>query len=186
MLYFIRHTQVNVDPDVSSTKWQVSENGRIQTQKLSTFIEKPPTRILTSHEPKAVKTGELLADIWNIPAQVFPNLHEQDRGDNFFVNNHDEWLNMVADYLRFPNEHRLGLETAVQAAERMETAVRAAQAQFPNNILALVSHGRILTAFLAKNNPNMNPVSYWQALTLPAAIQLSSKNFKIIETINLK
>ena len=186
MFYFIRHTQVNVDPNVPSTEWQVSEHGRIQTQTLSTLIEKPPTRILTSHEPKAVITGELLGKIWNIPAQVFPNLHEQVRGDNFFVNDHDEWLNMVADYLRFPNEHRLGMESAVQAASRMETAVLAAQTQFPDDILALVSHGRILTAFLAKHNPSLDAVAYWQALTLPAVIQVSRNQFKIQSTSNIK
>lgn len=182
--YLIRHTQVEVKPDIPSTEWLVSEHGRIQTQKLAAQIDPLPTLILTSIEPKAIKTGEILGEIWNVPVENFPNLHEHERGKNNFISNKQAWHQMVADYLKNPNELRMGRETAVEAAQRLETAIKSARTQFPHELIAFVTHGRILTAFVAQHN-SIAPVQYWRDLTLPAALQLNLIDYKLQSTINL-
>lgn len=185
-MLFIRHADVVIDESVDSTAWRLSENGHSQTHQLAPqLVHLNIDRILTSHEPKAVQTGAALAEIWGVPAQIFPNLHEHERGSGGFVGNREAWLEMVAQFLTRPDELVFGEETAVQAAMRMKTAVRTAEQTFPNEQLAFVTHGRILTAFLSAHNPDLDAITYWQTLTLPAAIIVDHNNFTISQTLTM-
>lgn len=170
MLLLIRHAQVNIEPTVDSTMWRLSENGRLQSQVLAThLLKRKPDIVLTSTESKAIATGKVMAEVWGVPCQTWPDLHEHERDDNHFVSSKAEWQAMVAEFLANPTTLVLGKETAVQSARRFETAVKAAQAHFPNQKLAIVSHGRILTAFLSQHNA-IDAVKFWKNLTLPAGI----------------
>ena len=179
-MHLIRHSAVTIQKDVPSNAWRLSENGRFQAKALAVqFLHPKPDLILTSIESKAIETGQIMAQVWELPCHTFPNLHEHERGNNSFVDSREAWQGMVAAFLSQPSELVLGTETAVQAAMRFETAVKYAHTQFPDQKLAFVTHGRILTAFLSQHNPQIDPVQFWKSLPLPALVEVAENNYSL-------
>ena len=66
-----------------------------------------------------------------------------------------------------------GNETAVTACDRLETAVRQQLAAYPQDTLAIVTHGTVLSLLITRHNPHIQAFPLWQALTLPAAFLLN-------------
>jgi hypothetical protein len=46
--------------------------------------------------------------------------------------------------------------------------------------LAIVTHGTVLTLFLAHHNPHLDPISFWRDLTLPCFFVTSIPAMEII------
>lgn len=179
-MLLVRHAAVVVDKTVPSTKWRLSDSGRQATRQLAhQFSHLQIEQILTSHEPKAVQTGAVLAAVWGIPAQVFPGLHEHERADNAFVADQGKWHAMVARFLTERDRVVFGEESAAHCATRLKNAFYAAQHHFPDGELAIVTHGRLLTAFLSQHNPQIDPILFWQRLPMPAALLLNPETFKL-------
>jgi len=163
----IRHSAVTIEVGVSARAWQLSENGRCRTQKRTSQIaDHHPTRIITSEENKAVETGQILAEALGIPWQTAVNLHEHERRTVPYFTSREEFETAVARFFARPDELVLGEETANQARNRFETAVHTLIVQHPADTLAIVTHGTVLTLFLAHHN-NFSPFPFWQQLSLP-------------------
>jgi broad specificity phosphatase PhoE len=166
-LIFIRHAAVEIDPDVPSREWRLSENGRSRARHLAPQIAQyNPTRIITSSEPKAGETGEIIAQILDLPCQTAPNLQEHDRQGMPYFESRETFETAVARFFENPDTLVFGNETANQAFERFDTAVHHLIAQFPADTLAIVTHGTVLTLFLAHYN-NFSPFPFWQNIKLP-------------------
>lgn len=179
-MLLIRHAAVDIDRAIPSTAWRLSEDGRLATRRLAQQLSHLEIdQILTSHEPKAIQTGVELASVWRVSAQVFFNLHEHERKDNAFVADQGAWREMVARFLTERERVVFGEESAIQAAKRLESAIQSARRQYPLQKLAFVTHGRILTAFLALHNPALDAVAFWQQLSMPAAVLLNAETFQI-------
>jgi broad specificity phosphatase PhoE len=67
----------------------------------------------------------------------------------------------------------LGEETAVTAFKRFDTAVRQQIAAYPDDTLAIVAHGTVISLFISRYNGFVEPFSFWQSLTLPSAFLLT-------------
>lgn len=176
-LIFIRHAAVEIDPNVSSREWRLSDNGRSTTRYLAPQIASHnPARIITSEEPKAAVTGQIIADALGIPWQTAPNLHEHERSSVGYFESKEDFVTAVSHFFTHPNQLIFGDETANQARERFDTAVHALLAANPNDTLAIVTHGTVLTLFLARYN-QFDPVPFWQTLKLPDLIVVNLPNF---------
>jgi broad specificity phosphatase PhoE len=74
-----------------------------------------------------------------------------------------------------------GNETGEQARTRFTQAINTLLTQHPSDTLAIVSHGTVLTLFLAHHNPHLDPIPFWQQLKLPDLVVVSLPDMKIIE-----
>jgi broad specificity phosphatase PhoE len=185
-LILVRHSTVVVDPAVPAPQWRLSADGRIRCHQLAEQIGAySPTRFVTSDEVKAVETGQLMAAHLKLPCTTAPNLHEQNRHGLPYFADKDEWATVVAQFFARPEQPVLGEETAGQARLRLEQAVDHLRQQYPDDRLALVTHGRILTAFISHHNPTIAPFSFWQSLTLPCAFILDAPNYRLQKRIYL-
>jgi broad specificity phosphatase PhoE len=166
-LIFIRHSAVQIDTAVPSHKWRLSADGRLLARNLASLIAAyNPTRIITSVEPKASETGQIIADALGTPWQTAPNLHEHERSKVGYFEKREDFLTAVANFFVQYDQLVFGDETANQARERFDTAVHHLIAQFPDDTLAIVTHGTVLTLFLAHYN-NFAPFPFWQNIKLP-------------------
>ncbi len=171
---------------MDSAQWQLSENGRILTQQLAPKLaDYSPTRVITSHEAKAIKTGQIIAEHWQLPCHTAQDLQEHDRRGVPFFASQQEFFAAVHRFFDQPDELVFGNETAVQARDRFHTAVTQQLNQYPNDTLAIVSHGTVITLFLTQHNPQLDTISFWQLLTLPGALILTLPNFKLIHKIDM-
>jgi broad specificity phosphatase PhoE len=185
-LILVRHSAVLVDPDVAAAQWRLSADGRFCCHQLAEQLQPyRPTRFITSDEVKAVETGQIMAAQLELPCTIEADLHEQNRAGLPFFTDKDAWATAVAHFFAQPEQQVLGEETAVQARQRLEQTIIQLQHQYPQDRLALVGHGRILTAFITYHNPSLDPFSFWQSLTLPCAFILDAVSYRLQERIYL-
>lgn len=166
-LVFIRHAAVQIKPGIPSKEWRLSNNGRSCASRLAPQIASyHPTRLITSSELKASETGEIIANVLGLPCQTAPELHEHDRQGVTFFESREEFVAAVTRFFRYPDKLIFGNETAHQALERFDTAVNHLITQYPTDTLAIVTHGTVLTLFLAHHN-QFNPIPFWTNIKLP-------------------
>lgn len=175
-LLLVRHSAVAVDPEKPAAAWPLSADGRARAQTFAQSLNSLPTpitRVITSQEPKAVETGAIVAAYWGVPSHAAPNLHEHDRAGMPYLADQAAFATAVAQFFAQPDKLVWGNETAVAAGNRLETAVRQQLAAHPQDTLAIVTHGTVLSLLIARHNPHLQPLPFWQALTLPAAFLLN-------------
>ncbi len=169
-LILIRHSAVVQNPDVPSYMWQLSENGRLLSHTLAPKIAPHhPTQIITSTEAKAIETGQIIANELGIPCQSAPGLHEHERTNTPYFPTKEAFQAAVSRFFQQPDELVMGEETAVNAQTRFITAVNTVMTTHPTGSIAIVTHGTVLTLFTAYHLPKLEPVTFWENLTLPCA-----------------
>jgi 2,3-bisphosphoglycerate-dependent phosphoglycerate mutase len=182
-LILVRHSLPEMVAGVPASHWHLSAKGRRRCQALAgRLAEQQPTVVVASEEPKAVETGQIVAGILGLPFETAPGLHEHERGVVRDANNREEFQAQVARLFEHPGERVFGSETADQAHARFVTAVAHVLERYPEGNPAIVSHGTVLTLLIARAN-DLDPVSFWKSLGLPAFAILSLPDLRLLETV---
>lgn len=169
-LILIRHSVVEQQPNLPSKQWRLSANGRLLAAALAPKIAPyHPTRFITSTEPKAQETGQIIADLLNVPYISAANLHEHDRIGASYLPNKAAFAALVERFFREPEVLVFGRETAVQAQTRFINAVNTIMTTYPDDTIAIVTHGTVLTLFAAYHQPQLDTITFWKNLALPCA-----------------
>jgi broad specificity phosphatase PhoE len=180
LLILVRHSLPAIDPEVASARWPLSAEGRERCLALAERLaEYDLTAIVTSTEPKASETGQIVADVLGIPCDSAPNLHEHERANVGFGTT-EQFIKQVIRLFEHPEELVMGSETADQAHSRFALAVSAVVEQHPAGNLAVVSHGTVMTLFISRI-ANLDLVPFWQRLGLPAYAVLSLPTWHLLE-----
>lgn len=181
-LILIRHSQSQPDPAHPASQWPLTAEGRRRCQPLADRLAAyGPDAIITSHERKAIETGALVAERLGLPARVADGLHEHER-------EHAGWLpspafeQAVAAFFARPNELVFGEETAGQAGARFEAGVRSALAAHPGQTVALVTHGTVMSLFVAAH-AGRAALPFWSSLGMPAIVVLALPGLELREVI---
>jgi broad specificity phosphatase PhoE len=143
-LYLVRHAAVTVRPDVPGPYWHLSPEGRDGASALAEDPCWPHVAIIcSSPEPKAVATAQRIAARHAKSIVIERDLHEVEgrawtSGD---------YRAVVQRYLA--GELIEGWEPRDAALDRMRSAVDAIAQRHPDEEVAVVSHGLVLTLWLA-------------------------------------
>lgn len=168
-LILIRHSDVLQQPDVPANEWELSANGRSRCLHLIPYLRPcAPARIATSEETKARQTGQIIAGDLGVPVSAAPGLHEHDRRGVPYLDSREAFIAAVTDLFQHPEELVFGNETAVAARTRFETAVAAVMNHHSDDVIAIVSHGTVITLAINRFNAHIRPISFWRQMTLPA------------------
>ena len=178
-LILIRHAATQVDLTTPAHTWPLSDKGQQSCYDLAERLRpRHPSRIITSTETKARQTGYIIATVLQLPLESWPGLHEHAR-NNVTGLDQKTFVTQVARLLTQPETHVFGLETGAQARQRFTQAIHSIRQQYPDDTLAIVTHGTVLTLFIAAHNP-IEPVSWWQNLRLPDFFCLTEPAFLLI------
>lgn len=168
-LILIRHADVLQQPDVPAREWDLSANGRSRCLDLVSHLRPyAPARIVTSEETKARQTGQIIAGELGVPVSTAPGLHEHDRRSVPYLDSREAFIAAVTDLFQRPEALVLGNETAVAARTRFETAVAAVMNRHPDDVIAIVAHGTVITLTISHTNHHIRPIPFWRQMTLPA------------------
>lgn len=179
-MILVRHANVVRATAVPSAAWRLSDHGRARAAQFAHQLAPfQPTRMITSAEPKAAETGEIIAQTLGIPAHAAPGLHEHDRRGVGFFPHEADFLAAVARLFDEPDARVFGNETAVEARTRFEHAIHTQLAQHPTGTPAFVTHGTVMALFLAHHNPDLDVYRFWRSLTLPCAVVVERPLFTI-------
>ncbi|MEH1920566.1 histidine phosphatase family protein [Nostoc sp.] len=184
-LILVRHSLPEKIVGVPAKEWHLSAEGRYRShllaQKLANY---QPAIIATSTEPKAIETAQIIAQKFDKSVEVVGGLHEHDRSNLSFVEE-KKFIETLAAFFATPDELVMGLETATQAYQRFQQAVENIIAKTPNGDVIIVTHGTVMTLFIA-NFTAEEPFHFWQQLENPMAIVLPLPDFKSLEMITIK
>jgi len=181
-LLLIRHAAPQIVPDVPAARWRLSDEGRQQADLLGKRLKRyVPETIISSIEPKAMETAEIVAAQLHILAATAPGLHEHDRTHAPFVPASD-WHSTMKTFFAQPSELVWGCETAEQARDRFCCAMADVVIQHPAGNVAIVAHGTVITLFVAQHNP-VDPFTFWRQLGLAGCVVLALPSYQLVETV---
>ncbi|MGH6992955.1 MAG: histidine phosphatase family protein, partial [Caulobacteraceae bacterium] len=152
-LLLIKHAAPAMAPQTPSHRWVLSEEGRRACDPLAEELRlHRVSRIYSSLEPKALETAALVAMRLGLEVRPRAGLQENDRSGLGFVER-GQLERLIAGFFDRPDERVIGAETAAEALQRFEQAVRSLAAEEPEGTAVVVTHGTVLTLLIAKYNP---------------------------------
>jgi broad specificity phosphatase PhoE len=159
LLYLIRHARAQMMGDAAE-RWLLSEQGRREAGVLARQdLWREVELICSSPEPKALQTAEPAARRWGIPLVTVDCLHGLRRPRLV-----SDYETVVARIFAEPEASIAGLEPAARAAERFTHCLESLVEAHPEPTLAVVSHGLIMTLFLARLENRWPTVAAWRAV----------------------
>jgi broad specificity phosphatase PhoE len=184
-LLLIRHAESAVVEGVPPDRWGLTEDGRRRCAALAERLRAHDLRahdlrdLVASREPKAAQTAQLVAERLGVPWSTAEGLHEHERDATPWLGR-ERWEARIAELFRRPDAPVFGRETARAALERFAAAVEPIVAARPAGDLAIVTHGTVLTLFVARHNP-IDPFEFWKALAMPDVVELELPGYRLIE-----
>ncbi|HEY3081083.1 MAG TPA: histidine phosphatase family protein, partial [Chloroflexota bacterium] len=178
-LLLIRHSESAPVEGVSPEGWGLTEEGRRRCAALAERLRgRDLPDLVASHEPKAAQTARLVAERLGLPWQTAEGLHEHERDAMPWLGR-EHWEARIAELFRRPDRLVFGRETARAALERFAAALEPIAAARPGADVAIVTHGTVLTLFVARHNP-VDPLAFWKALAMPDLVELELPSYRLI------
>jgi broad specificity phosphatase PhoE len=182
-LILIRHAEPEIVPDRPASQWGLSAAGRLCCQRLADRLKAYALdAILSSTENKAIETGQIIAQSLDKPFGTAEGLHEHDRSNVTRFETRALFQEQIAAFFREPERLVFGTESADEAYTRFSRSLLNLTAQHPGQKLAVVTHGTVLTLFVARLG-GLDPFDFWLKLGLPAFVVLGLSPFKIHEVV---
>ena len=158
-LYLIRHARSQMTGDAAE-RWPLSEDGQREADFLARRdFWREVELICSSPEPKALQTAEPAAHCWRIPLEIVGCLHELRRPRLV-----PDYQKVVASLFAHPKRSIADMEPAAQAAERITQCIKGLAEAHPERTLAVISHGLVLTLFLARLEDRWPTVTDWRTV----------------------
>ncbi len=174
-VYLIRHASPQIQPQVPPPEWVLSERGQHEAEALAATAAKWGIRaVYASSEPKARATALIIGDALALPVNVVPAFGEL-RIPPDWIANSDEFNELVQAIFHGAEAPPRGCELASVAAARFAQGLSlVAAGPMP---AAVVSHGRVLTAYLSRYYEIGDAFAYWRSIPMPAwaAVDLDAR-----------
>jgi broad specificity phosphatase PhoE len=164
LLYLVRHADVVLEEGTPAREWQLSETGRADAARLaSARIWGELSLVATSPEPKARETARPLAGTAGVELRQQADLREVERGC-FPIVSRDEYEARVGRYFSSEPED---WEPQEQATARIASCIGGLAAE-SGGPLGVVSHGLLLSLYVASLEERRPAVEEWRRVALPA------------------
>jgi 2,3-bisphosphoglycerate-dependent phosphoglycerate mutase len=168
-LILVRHGRPAIDPNTKPTTWPLCPEGRESVEQLAARIaEYAPTAIVSSPEPKAVETAEIIAARLGLKVEIDAGLHEHKR-QHLSFGTEEEFRARIAGIFAQPGRPVGGVETAHEACERL-AATLAGREGAP---LVAITHGTVMSLYLAERLA-CDGHDLWRSLHMPDAFVLDA------------
>jgi 2,3-bisphosphoglycerate-dependent phosphoglycerate mutase len=182
-LYLIKHSLPEKRPERPSKEWVLGAEGRALAKRLGERLAGAGiARVVTSTEPKAHDTGLVMAGaLGDVPVSVADGLHEQERVTAPFCATEAEYVAAIVQLFARPGERVFGEESADEAHARFAAALGRVVAE-SDAPLAVVSHGTVMSLFIARHN-RLDVFPLWKSLGLPSCAVLSLPELAMLDLV---
>jgi broad specificity phosphatase PhoE len=191
LLVLVKHGSPVLDPATPAREWALSGQGEIEALHVAEQLRAyEPIDLVSSPEPKARRTAELIAAVLGTHNRVVDDLREVDRRVLPIMEpaRHREMNRAIFSE---PDRAVLGSESANSALIRYQSAIQAESDRCESAHLVVVSHGTVMALFVARHH-GVDAFRFWAdlkcgdvvTLTLPwfrlaGAASISSKQHRI-------
>ncbi len=182
-LILVRHAAPQVTPALPASAWRLSAAGRASCAALAEHLfPLRPTAIITSTEPKAIETGQLIAERLKAPCRSAPDLHEHRRDAVGYFEQAVEFEDRVARFFGKPARVVFGDESADEVYRRFSRAVDSVVSAYNYQPVVIVTHGTAMSLFIARKT-GMDAYALWRALGLPAFAVLGLPGYRLLRLV---
>jgi broad specificity phosphatase PhoE len=183
-LILVKHSVPEIVESLPSQEWKLSELGRARAERLAEKLRHyQPEVIISSNEPKAKETAEIIARIHQLELHVAEDLHEHDRSNVTYLA-HNEFQAFVREFFQKPGELVFGRETADQAHARFYRSVHLILNEHTNKTVVIVTHGTVLSLFVSRLTGSSD-FELWNMLGLPSFIAMDLHSNTLIVRSNI-
>lgn len=169
-LILVRHGRPKIDPDMPPTTWPLCPEGREAVEKLAAALDDfRPTGLVSSPEPKALETAQILGQRLGLTVEADAGLHEHKR-QHLSFGTEQEFRQRIAAVFANPTQAVHGGETAHEACERLAAAL----AKHQGAPLVAVTHGTVLSLYLGWKL-GCDAHDLWRSLHMPDAFVLDAE-----------
>lgn len=165
-MLLVRHSVPEVDPERPAEEWRLSEEGRLRCGPLAERVARArPRRLLSSPEPKARETAQLIAPALGLDVEVDDGLRETARRTVGWLDEAERKERIRQLFLR-PDEVVFGEEAARAALERFARVLESV-----DEPAVFVTHGTVLSLYVGRSHPDRG-FAFWKTLELPDVVEL--------------
>ncbi len=180
-LILVRHSLPEFTEGVPAHQWSLSAEGRQRCVPLAEGLGAyEPVAVVTSTEPKAVETGQVIADHLSLLLESADGLREHHRSQPVVLDAETPFEARVAELFARPGELVLGDETGHQAHARFSAAVESAMARHPEGDVLVVAHGTVIALYVSRA-AGIDPFPFWTRLGMPGYAVLSWPERELVE-----
>jgi broad specificity phosphatase PhoE len=182
-LYLVRHAQTQPTALPVET-WPLSEAGIQQAQRLAELPFWQDVQIICSSvEPKALQTAQIAAERNDLPVEPVFDLRELRRPNG--LASVEAYQAAVREALENPFRSINGWEPTGEAQTRIMTAIERLLLAHAGKTLAVVSHGLVITLYLAYLADSAPSFDVWKSLPFASAFQIDTEERKILKRFDL-
>lgn len=183
-LILVKHSLPEIKKSLPARGWKLSEEGRLRAHLLAEKLRLyHPEVIVSSVEPKATETAEIIARELKLKLQITDNLHEHDRSTISYLSK-DEFEMAVRGFFMNPDLLVFGNETADEAHIRFSKTVDSTLNAHQNGTTVIVSHGTVISLFVSRLT-GISGLYLWNELGLPGFVVLDMHSKTLIAQENI-
>jgi len=183
-LILVKHSLPQTMENLPAREWKLSDVGRIRAQQLAERLsEFQPEIIVSSAEPKAKETAEIIARNHKLEFHIVDGLHEHDRSKTPYLSKH-EFQAAMHEFFENPNTLVFGSETAAEAYARFYQTVRSVLDCHPNETVVIVAHGTVISLLVSRLT-GISDFLLWKELGLPSFVVVDIESNTLVTRKNI-
>ena len=183
-LILVKHSLPEIVEDVPAREWNLSEEG---CRRVSLLVEKlkkyQPQVVVSSVEPKAQQTAEIISRDLGLDFHVVNGLHEHDRSKSPF-HMQEDFQSLVEKFFDEPDILVFGSETGDQALSRFQHGIESVLHSHNDKNVLIVAHGTVISLYVSQLT-GTDGYALWKKLGLPSFVVLDVESKVMLEIENL-
>jgi broad specificity phosphatase PhoE len=179
-LILVKHASPVLTAAAPPRDWVLSARGEAEADRLAQRLrEFLPFRLVSSSEPKALRTAEIVGAALGVAVHGVDGLREIDRPPLPIVTP-DAHRQLNAAIFAYPERPALGTESARDALDRFSVAIEAALGDYDGEEkLVVIAHGTVIALFVAAHN-TIDAFTLWSRLDCAAFVVLHVPTYQLI------
>jgi broad specificity phosphatase PhoE len=179
-LVLVKHALPVFQAERPPAQWSLGPEGEVQARVLAERLRGfMPLRLISSPEPKALRTCELVAEALGAPMKTIDDLRELDRPAWPWMEPAEhERVNAEVFTARY--QRVLGRESADQALSRFDAAVRSELDVADSRNLVVVAHGTVISLFVGRYG-GIDEFELWRRLQCPSFVVMAGADLVVRE-----
>lgn len=181
-IVLVKHALPTLDPTSPPRDWLLSDAGTAQSKRLADRLRPfAPLRLVTSPEPKARGTADVVAAMLGVPVVVVEDLKEFDR-PALPLMSAAQHARVNRPIFADPDRPALGNESGAAALKRFSAALTSQVAQTAERNLVAITHGTVIALFAGAHNM-LDAFDLWRRLSCPAMVVLELPSYRLVDVV---
>ena len=183
-LVLVKHAQPVLDSSRPPREWELGPDGEQQASRLAGMLRKfLPFHLVSSREPKARRTSEIVGDRLGVATVAVEDLGELDRPAAPILSRQDH---EAANARVFIDCDRavMGAESAASALDRFKRALSDLLDRTPPGNVVVITHGTVTALLVADANPSVDAFTLWKRLHCGSFVVLERGSLALRDVVD--